>query len=126
MRAIGSLALTLTVLLAPAALAAGSMPSIQPQPKPNGLSEKEAFMLMFGKGNGAMRVLCALERDGLISRAIRQRYLERLDPLLSEPGDSASDRRNARIGMAFADRRPGLCPERLIQPSGMEGPKAHP
>ena len=111
MNALWSLAPAL--LLAPAALA-------------DSLSEKESFMLMFGKGNGAMRVLCALERDGLISRAIRQRYLERLEPLLSEPGDSANDRRHARIGMAFADRRPGLCPERLIQPSATEGPKAHP
>jgi hypothetical protein len=129
MRAIWTLALAL--LLAPAALAATRGPIIQPQPsspqpKPTGLSEKEAFMLMFGKGNGAMRVLCALERDGLISRATRQRYLERLEEMLSEPGDSANDRRNARIGMAFADRRPGLCPERLIQPSTTEAPKAHP
>ena len=131
MRAIWSLALA--VLLAPAALAASSVPGIQPQPSPrqpqpkaDGLSEKEAFMLMFGKGNGAMRVLCALERDGLITRAIRQRYLERLEQLLSEPGDTNTDRRNARIGMAFADRRPGLCPERLIQPSQTEGQKAHP
>ncbi len=86
MNALWSLALAL--LLAPAALA-------------DSLSEKESFMLMFGKGNGAMRVLC-------------------------EPGDSANDRRHARIGMAFADRRPGLCPERLIQPSATEGTKAHP
>ncbi len=111
MNALWSLALAL--LLAPAALA-------------DSLSEKESFMLMFGKGNGAMRVLCALERDGLITRAIRKRYLERLEQLLSEPGDSAIARRNARIGMAFADRRPGLCPERLIQPSTPEVQKVRP
>ncbi|MCS5705404.1 hypothetical protein NZK27_04290 [Synechococcus sp. FGCU-3] len=119
-------ALSLAALLAPAALAAGTPSGRSPLPKPDAVSEKEAFMLMFGKGNGAMRVLCALERDGLISRATRQRYLDRLEQLLSEPGDTANDRRNARIGMAFADRRPGLCPERLIQPSAPGAPKAHP
>ena len=78
------------------------------------LSDKEAFMLMFGKGNGAMRVLCALQRDGVIDEASRRRWLTRLDTLLQEPGDSPTDRRNTRIGMAFADRRSSLCPQRLM------------
>jgi hypothetical protein len=87
---------------------------IQAAPQPADLSEKEAFMLMFGKGNGAMRVLCALQRDGLIDQATRRRYTERLEQWLSEAADSDTDRRHARIGMAFADRRPGLCPERIL------------
>ena len=66
-------------------------------------------MLMFGKGNGAVRLLCALERDGLISATTRQRYSERLEQLLSEPADSAVDRRNLRVGMAFAAGRRKLC-----------------
>jgi hypothetical protein len=78
------------------------------------LSEKEAFMLMFGKGNGAMRVLCALQRDGVIDQATRLRWLTRLETALHEPGDSPTDRRNTRIGMAFADRRSNLCPQRLM------------
>jgi hypothetical protein len=72
-------------------------------------TEKEAFMLMFGKGNGAMRLLCALERDGLISAATRRRYSERLEQLVGEPADSAVDRRNVRVGMAFAAGRRNLC-----------------
>ena len=78
------------------------------------LSDKEAFMLMFGKGNGAMRVLCALQRDGVIDAASRRRWLSKLDTLLQEPGDTPTDRRNTRIGMAFADRRSSLCPQRLM------------
>jgi hypothetical protein len=71
-------------------------------------------MLMFGKGNGAMRVLCALQRDGVIDQATRLRWLTRLETALHEPGDSPTDRRNTRIGMAFADRRSNLCPQRLM------------
>ena len=41
-------------------------------------------MLLFGKGNGAMRTLCVLERDGLISAEQRRRYSETLTPLLLE------------------------------------------
>jgi hypothetical protein len=72
-------------------------------------SEKESFMLMFGKGNGAMRLLCALERDGVISAATRQRYSERLEQLVGEPADSEANRRNVRVGMAFAAGRRSLC-----------------
>lgn len=89
--------------------------------KPSGLSEKESFMLLFGKGNGAMRVLCALQRDGLIDAATRRRYADRLEQLLVEAGDKAIDRRHLRIGMAFADARPSLCPERLLQAPGRDG-----
>lgn len=78
------------------------------------LIEKEAFMLMFGKGNGAMRVLCALQRNGVIDQATRLRWLTRLETVLHEPADSPTDRRNTRIGMAFADRRSNLCPQRLM------------
>ena len=113
MRRLWSLALSL--MFAPAALAAGAQPSGAPGLKPSELTEKEAFMLLFGKGNGAMRVLCALERDGLISAATRRRYSERLEDLLTEPGDRATDRRNARIGMAFADGRTSLCPARVLE-----------
>jgi hypothetical protein len=72
-------------------------------------TEKESFMLMFGKGNGAMRLLCALERDGLISAATRQRYSERLEELVGEPADSEPNRRNLRVGVAFAAGRRSLC-----------------
>ncbi len=82
--------------------------------RPAELSEKEAFMLMFGKGNGAMRTLCRLERDGVITQAQRRRYAEQLERWLLESGDSAVDRRNTRIGMAFADGRPSLCPSRVL------------
>lgn len=109
--------LALVLLLAPPALSAGGQPEPSPGLKPAALSEKEAFMLMFGKGNGAMRMLCALQRDGLITAAIRRRYAERLEQLLSESADSATDRRNARIGMAFADGRASLCPERVLPQS---------
>ncbi|MEB3320416.1 MAG: hypothetical protein VKI63_05710 [Cyanobium sp.] len=78
-------------------------------PHTGGLAEKEAFMLMFGKGNGAMRVLCALERDGVISAASRRLYGERLEQLVGEPADSAADRRHVRVGMAFATGRSSLC-----------------
>ena len=78
------------------------------------LSDKESFMLMFGKGNGAMRVLCALQQDGLLDPATRKRWVTRLETLLMESGDTALDRRNTRLGMAFADRRPSLCPERVM------------
>ncbi len=101
--------LAVVLLLAPPALAADA------GQKPTGLSEKEAFMLMFGKGNGAMRVLCLLQRDGLITAATRRRYSERLEQLVGESADSDGDRRNARIGMAFADGRASLCPERVMQ-----------
>jgi len=76
-----------------------------------GLTEKEAFMLMFGKGNGAMRLLCALERDGVISAATRRHYAERLEHTVGEPGDSATDRRHLRTGRAFAEGRRSLCPQ---------------
>jgi hypothetical protein len=82
--------------------------------RPAELSEKESFMLMFGKGNGAMRTLCKLERDGVITQAQRRRYAEQLERWLLESGDSAVDRRNTRIGMAFADGRPSLCPTRVL------------
>ena len=72
-------------------------------------TEKESFMLMFGKGNGAMRLLCALERDGLISAATRQRFSERLEELVGEPADSEPNRRNLRVGVAFAAGRRSLC-----------------
>ena len=72
-------------------------------------TEKESFMLMFGKGNGAMRLLCALERDGVISADTRQRYSERLEQLVGEPADSEVNRRNVRVGMAFAAGRRSLC-----------------
>ena len=85
------------------------------QGKPSGLSEKESFMLLFGKGNGAMRMLCVMQRDGLIDAATRRRYADRLEQLLTESGDKEADRRNLRIGMAFADARPSLCPERLLK-----------
>lgn len=87
---------------------------LTPPSRAEQLSDKEAFMLMFGKGNGAMRVLCALQRDGVIDQATRLRWLGRLDTLLHEAGDSPTDRRNTRIGMAFADRRSSLCPQRLM------------
>ena len=92
------LALGLALLASPAGAAWGAP------------TEKESFMLMFGKGNGAMRLLCALERDGLISAATRRRYSERLEQLVGEPADSAVDRRNVRVGMAFAAGRRRLCP----------------
>jgi hypothetical protein len=72
-------------------------------------SEKESFMLMFGKGNGAKRLLCALERDGVISAATRQRYSERLEQLVGEPADNEANRRNVRVGVAFAAGRRSLC-----------------
>jgi hypothetical protein len=78
------------------------------------LTPKESFMLMFGKGNGAMRLLCALQKEGLIDQATRLRWATRLDALLSERGDSDEDRRNARLGMAFADARASLCPGRVM------------
>jgi hypothetical protein len=78
------------------------------------LSHKESFLLMFGKGNGAMRVLCALQRQGVIDQATRQRWIRDLESLLAERGDSDADRRNTRIGMAFADSRSSLCPQRLM------------
>jgi hypothetical protein len=87
---------------------------LTPSTRAETLSDKEAFMLMFGKGNGAMRVLCALQRDGVIDQETRLRWLSRLETLLHETGDSATDRRNTRIGMAFADRRSTLCPQRLM------------
>lgn len=112
-------------LLLPLALAGAALLAATASPAapagvgpPAELSEKEAFMLMFGKGNGAMRVLCALERDGLIDQAQRRRYAARLESLLTEAGDSASDHRNVRIGMAFADARGSVCPERLLPRSG--------
>ncbi len=83
-------------------------------------SEKESFMLMFGKGNGAMRLLCALERDGVISAATRQRYSARLEQLVSEPADSDADRRNVRVGVAFAAGRRSLC----LQPEPADAPEA--
>jgi len=95
-------------------LIAAGMVSLSPWARAQELSDKEAFMLMFGKGNGAMRVLCALQRDGVIDQATRLRWLGRLESLLHEAGDSATDRRNTRIGMAFADRRSSLCPQRLM------------
>jgi len=85
-----------------------------PSSRAEELSDKEAFMLMFGKGNGAMRVLCALQRDGVIDQATRLRWLTRLETVLHESGDSPTDRRNTRIGMAFADRRSTICPQRLM------------
>ena len=78
------------------------------------LSDKEQFMLMFGKGNGAMRLLCLLERDGLIDRATRLRYSRSLDQQIPERGDSEADRRHLRIGMAMADNRPAVCPSRVM------------
>ncbi|MBM5824292.1 MAG: hypothetical protein FJ054_02805 [Cyanobacteria bacterium M_surface_10_m2_119] len=92
-----ALALGLALLASPAGAAWGAP------------TEKEAFLLMFGKGNGAMRLLCALERDGLISATTRRRYSERLEQLVGEPADSDIDRRNVRVGMAFAAGRPSLC-----------------
>ncbi|MBM5802720.1 MAG: hypothetical protein FJ078_01155 [Cyanobacteria bacterium K_DeepCast_35m_m2_155] len=91
-----------------AAAAATAMPNREP------LSQKESFMLMFGKGNGAMRVLCALQKEGVIDQATRQLWVNKLDLLLSESADSAVDRRNTRIGMAFADARRQLCPTRIM------------
>jgi|688.fasta_scaffold501388_2 hypothetical protein len=82
-------------------------------------TEKESFMLMFGKGNGAMRLLCALERDGRISPATRRLYSERLEQLVSEPADSDADRRNVRVGMAFAVGRRSLC----LQPEPADAPE---
>lgn len=106
-------ALALTLLTPFPALAAPSAPAGGP-PQPE-LTEKESFMLLFGKGNGAMRVLCLLQRDGVITAATRRRYAERLEQFLTESGDSDTDRRNARIGMAFADGRASLCPERVLE-----------
>ena len=62
-----------------------------------------------------MRMLCVMQRDGLIDSATRRRYADQLEQLLTESGDKEADRRNLRIGMAFADARPSLCPERLLK-----------
>jgi hypothetical protein len=78
-------------------------------------------MLMFGKGNGAMRTLCALERDGVISVAQRRHYSDALLPVLTEAADGAAARRDVRIGMAFADGRASLCPEGIFS-SGESAP----
>lgn len=78
------------------------------------LSQKEAFMLMFGKGNGAMRVLCALERDGVINAAQRRRYADQLLEAIVLAGDSPEDRRNARLGMAFADGKTTICAKPVL------------
>jgi hypothetical protein len=78
------------------------------------LSRKESFMLMFGKGNGAMRVLCALERDRVITPEQRRRYADELLEAIVQAGDSEEDRRNARIGMAFADGRSGVCAKPVL------------
>jgi hypothetical protein len=82
-------------------------------------TEKESFMLMFGKGNGAMRLLCALERDGLISPATRRLYSEKLEQLVGEAADSDEDRRHVRVGMAFAAGRRSLCLQ--LQPTASPG-----
>jgi hypothetical protein len=97
------LALGLGLLIAPAAAADGQS-----------LSQKEAFMLMFGKGNGAMRVLCALERDGVIKADQRRRYADQLLEAIVLAGDSAEDRRNARLGMAFADGKTTICAKPVL------------
>lgn len=86
----------------------------QPAPPQASLSSKEIFMLMFGKGNGAMRALCALERDGVISAAQRRHYSDALLPGLMEAADDATARRNIRIGMAFADGRKSLCQQSIF------------
>lgn len=78
------------------------------------LSQKEAFMLMFGKGNGAMRVLCALEHDGVINAEQRRRYADQLLEAIVLAGDSPEDRRNARVGMAFADGKSTLCSKPVL------------
>ncbi len=101
------LAVAPALLLATSVVAADA--SVAANASTGGASEKEAFMLMFGKGNGAMRLLCALERDGVISPATRRRYAEKLEEWVSEPGDSASDRRHVRVGKAFAEGRRSLC-----------------
>lgn len=93
-----AVAFSLTLLAAPALAADGQA-----------LSQKEAFMLMFGKGNGAMRVLCALERDGVITAEQRRRYADQLLEAIVLAGDTAEDRRNARLGMAFADGKTTIC-----------------
>lgn len=78
-------------------------------------SEKESFMLMSDKGNGAMRMLCVMQRDGLIDAATRRPYAYQLEQLLTESGDKELERRNPSIGMAFADARLSFCPERLLK-----------
>lgn len=107
-----SLSLSLSLVIsAPALAAEGTVRPPAGQPAASGLSEKESFMLMFGKGNGAMRLLCRLERDGVITAAIRRDYAARLEQVLGEAADSASDRRNLRTGRAFAAGRRALCPQ---------------
>ncbi len=108
------IALALT-LLTPFPALAETVPRPAGGPPQPELTEKESFMLLFGKGNGAMRLLCLLQRDGVITAASRRRYAERLERFLTESGDSDTDRRNARIGMAFADGRASLCPERVLE-----------
>ena len=116
----GSTVLLLLSLLGAGQVAAVSGPTPSPvhgdktTPAAPELTPKESFMLMFGKGNGAMRLLCALQKEGLIDQATRIRWTRQLDALLSERGDNEEDRRNTRIGMAFADARPGLCPSRVM------------
>ncbi|QNI70548.1 hypothetical protein CyaNS01_01416 [Cyanobium sp. NS01] len=106
---IGLSALAITVL-------AGTRAAAQAPPEGTGATQKESFMLMFGKGNGAMRTLCALERDGLITATQRQRYSEQLMAVLTESADGATAHRNVRIGMAFADGRSSLCPSAVFSP----------
>ena len=114
----------LAAVLGPPPGPAAGQPTLKRAPPE--LTEKESFMLMFGKGNGAMRVLCAMERDGVISPGGRRRYAERLEELLMETADSARDRRNARIGMAFADGRPSLCATRILSKPKAKGASTHP
>jgi len=104
----------LTGVAAAAAISITAAAAAMAMPKGEPLSQKESFMLMFGKGNGAMRVLCALQKEGVIDQATRQLWVNKLDLLLSESADSTVDRRNTRIGMAFADARGQLCPTRLM------------
>ncbi|MEB3173384.1 MAG: hypothetical protein VKL97_05920 [Cyanobacteriota bacterium] len=100
--------LVATALPLVAAGGAAALPNREP------LSEKESFMLMFGKGNGAMRVLCALQKHGVIDQTTRRHWVRKLEQLLNSAADSDTDRRNTRIGMAFADGRAGVCPERIM------------
>ena len=74
-----ALALGLALLASPAGAAWGAP------------TEKEAFLLMFGKGNGAMRLLCALERDGLATREIHAEVPPRVEYSLTPLGATLVD-----------------------------------
>jgi hypothetical protein len=86
------------------------------QQKAEELSPREEFMVLVGVGSGYMSALCNLEKDGVITTAIRARAAR--DQLRDIAGNPATktDLDGVLAGMKGTEEDREMCPTEVLPP----------